>query len=99
MSQSTVDKLTSALGAAQVAADDASREARRHDYWMVSHVRDLVGTPADKPLCVVRPRHVEDVQATLRIANATGTPVVPFGLGSGVVGGVIPGADAILLDM
>ena len=99
MSQSTVDQLTSALGAAQVAVDEESRESRRHDYWMVSHVRDLVGTPADKPLCVVRPRNVEDVQATLRIANATGTPVVPFGLGSGVVGGVIPGADAILLDM
>ena len=99
MSQSTVEQLTSALGPAQVAVDDASREARRHDYWMVSHVRDLAGTPADKPLCVVRPRDVADVQATLKIANATGTAVVPFGLGSGVVGGVIPGAEAILLDM
>jgi alkyldihydroxyacetonephosphate synthase len=99
MSQTTIDQLTAALGAPQVAVDDASREGRRHDYWMVSHVRDLVGTPAAKPLCVVRPRNVADVQATLRIANATGTPVVPFGLGSGVVGGVIPGAGAILLDM
>jgi alkyldihydroxyacetonephosphate synthase len=99
MTHSTIDQLTAALGAPQVATDDTSREARRHDYWMVSHVRDLVGTPAAKPLCVVRPRNVADVQATLRIANAAGTPVVPFGLGSGVVGGVIPGADAILLDM
>src|ERR1700684_4590109 len=93
------DALTAALGAAQVLTDAARLDERRHDYWMVSHLRDRGETPAPRPACVVRPRSVADVQATLRLANEGRTPVIPFGLGSGVVGGVIARPDAILLDM
>ena len=66
---------------------------------MVSHLRDRKGEAAPAPAVVVRPRSVGDVQATLRIANERGTPVIPFGLGSGVVGGMIARPDAIVLDM
>ena len=95
----TVDALTEALGAAKVLTDPAVLDARRHDYWMVSHARDLAGNPAPRPACVVRPSSTADVQAVLKIANECRAPVIPFGLGSGVVGGVIASADAIVLDM
>jgi alkyldihydroxyacetonephosphate synthase len=98
LASNTVSQLKDKLGD-KVVTDATSLSARRHDYWMVSHVRDLVGDKAPPPACVVRPSSVEDVQATLAIANAGKTPVIPFGLGSGVVGGVIASADAILLDM
>jgi alkyldihydroxyacetonephosphate synthase len=94
-----VSDLKNKLGEAKVRTDEAALAERRHDYWMVSHLRDRLGTPTPAPACVVRPASVADVQATLRIANATGTPVLPFGLGSGVVGGVITSPDIILLDM
>src|SRR5580704_11740973 len=99
MTSPIVDALTAALGEAQVLTDPARLDERRHDYWMVSHLRDRGASPAPAPAVVVRPRSVGDVQATLRIANERGTPVIPFGLGSGVVGGVIARPDAILLDM
>ena len=99
MTSPIVDALTAALGEAQVLTDPARLDERRHDYWMVSHLRDRGASPAARPACVVRPRSVADVQATLRLANERGTPVIPFGLGSGVVGGVIARPDAILLDM
>jgi alkyldihydroxyacetonephosphate synthase len=83
----------------KIVTDAESLDARRHDYWMASHVRDRVGNKAPPPACIVRPTCVEDVQATLAIANANRSPVIPFGLGSGVVGGVITSADSILLDM
>ena len=95
----TIEALREALGEAQVLTEPARLDERRHDYWMVSHLRDRGATPAPRPAAVVRPRSVADVQATLRLANARGTPVIPFGLGSGVVGGVIARPDAILLDM
>jgi alkyldihydroxyacetonephosphate synthase len=82
-----------------VVTDPAILDARRHDYWMVSHVRDLAGTPAPRPAAVVRPTSVADVQALLRFANAERIAVMPFGLGSGVVGGTIASEHAILLDM
>ncbi|HXQ47632.1 MAG TPA: FAD-binding oxidoreductase [Caulobacteraceae bacterium] len=95
----TVEGLKRALGDAQVVADPARLSERRHDYWMISHLRDRRGTPAPAPACVVRPRSAADVQAAIRFAAEHGVPVIPFGLGSGVVGGVIARPDAIVIDL
>ena len=94
----TIEKLKAALGAAKVLTDAEALNARRHDYWMVSTLRDRLGKGAAAPAVVVRPASVADVQATVRIAVETGTPLVPFGLGSGVVGGVETWGQAILLE-
>ena len=51
------------------------------------------------PLAVVRARSVADVQATLRIASATGTPVVTRGAGTGLAGGANAGAGEIALSV
>ena len=99
MAATTVALLKDRLGPGKIVTDAASLEARRHDYWMVSHVRDRTGAAAPSPACVARPTSTADVQAILGIANAHATPVIPFGLGSGVVGGVIASAGAILLDL
>ena len=99
MTQSIVIALREALGEAKVLTDQATLEARRHDYWMLSHVRDHLGAAGSSAACVVRPATVADVQITLRLANQTATAVIPFGLGSGVVGGVVASPDAVLLDM
>jgi alkyldihydroxyacetonephosphate synthase len=95
----TVALLQDRLGPGKILADAATLRARRHDYWLISHVRDRIGAGAPAPACVARPANVEDVQAILAIANARGAPVIPFGLGSGVVGGIVASPDAILLDM
>lgn len=93
-----VSKLGAALGD-RVVTDPEILQSRRHDYWVASYVRDHVGDPAPSPVCVVRPKSVADVQALLTVANETRTAVIPFGLGSGVCGGVVTSADAILLDI
>lgn len=48
---------------------------------------------------VALPRDVEGVQATLRLAHRTGTPVVPRGAGSGLSGGATPVEDSIVLGL
>ncbi|HYG25638.1 MAG TPA: FAD-binding oxidoreductase [Caulobacteraceae bacterium] len=83
----------------RVFTDADTLASRRHDYWVASYVRDHVGTPTPTAACVVRPASVADVQAVLAIAGETKTAVMPFGLGSGVCGGVLASPDAILLDM
>lgn len=50
------------------------------------------------PLAVVHAESVEDVQATLRIASQTGTPVVTRGAGTGLAGGANTGAGEIALS-
>jgi alkyldihydroxyacetonephosphate synthase len=99
MTRSMPDALRQVLGDSRVETGEAALHARRHDYWMLSHVRDHLGAPGPAPACVVRPTSVADVQATLRLANEHRVAVIPFGLGSGVVGGVVASADAIVMDM
>ena len=94
-----VSALREALGPDVVLSDPQILSSRRHDYWMVSHLRDHQDRPAPAPACVIRPRTVADVQTAVRIATRHGAPVVPFGQGSGVVGGVIAAPDTLLLDM
>jgi alkyldihydroxyacetonephosphate synthase len=99
MSLAGLDTLAAAIGADRIVTAEADLDARRHDYWALSHVRDLAGQPAPRPGALVRPRSVAEVQAVVRFAGETRTPLIPFGLGSGVVGGVIAAPDAILLDL
>jgi alkyldihydroxyacetonephosphate synthase len=93
-----VGRLRASLGDA-VVTDPATLEGRRHDYWVLSHIRDRVGEAAPAPACVVRPRGVGDVQTTVRACVEAGVALIPFGLGSGVVGGVVASTGAVVLDM
>ena len=99
MSIGGLDALAAAIGADRIETGSDQLDARRHDYWALSHVRDFVGSPAPRPGGQGGPRSVAEVQAVLRFANERRVAVIPFGLGSGVVGGVIAAPDAIVLDM
>jgi alkyldihydroxyacetonephosphate synthase len=48
---------------------------------------------------VVRPASAADVSATLRWASSAGLAVIPYGAGSGVVGGAVPRRSAISIDL
>ena len=52
-----------------------------------------------RPLAVVRPQTTEHVAAILRAATAAGAPVVPYGGGTGVMGGAATIRPGIVLDM
>jgi glycolate oxidase len=52
-----------------------------------------------RPLAVVHAASVDDVQHTLRVASATGTPVVTRGAGTGLAGGANAGAGEIALSV
>lgn len=75
----------------RVDTTDAAREAARAD--KSGHVAS--GTP----LAVVHARSVDDVQQTMRIANATGTPVVTRGAGTGLAGAANTGDGEIALSV
>ncbi len=83
-------RLQDALGAS-VTTDPAALDATREDRsgWR----------SATPPLAVVHAASVDDVQAVMRIAHATGTPVVPRGAGTGLAGGAIASPGAIVLDV
>lgn len=81
--------LRSALGEA-VSTDAPALDAARSD--KSGHVS------GSAPLAVVSARSVDDVQAVLRIASQTGTPVVTRGAGTGLAGGAIAEDGQIVLS-
>jgi len=99
MSAAVVETLRRALGEGKVRTDEAARAERRHDSWVLSALADVQGRQGPLPCCVVRPASVEDVVAVVNACRATRAPLVPFGLGSGVCGGVLASAEAVVLDM
>ena len=48
---------------------------------------------------VVRPASTTEVSTVLKLANEFQTPVIPYGGGTGVMGGTIPTAGGIILDL
>lgn len=52
-----------------------------------------------RPIAIVHAASIDDVQATMRIATATGTPVVVRGAGTGLAGGANAGEGEIVLSM
>lgn len=99
MTAKILDRLRAALPSSCVVTDDAVLEDRRHDSWMLSILGDLQGRGAPKAVCVIRPQELSHVVATVNACREAGAPIVPFGLGSGVCGGVLVSSDSVLLDM
>ena len=85
------------LGSA-VRTDEATLDRHRHDAWVLADLFDFEGRPSPRPLAVLEPTSTAEVAAALRIARAHHVAVVPFGGGSGVCGGVLPGAEAVVLS-
>lgn len=90
--------LTDALGADRVAEDAESLAAHRLDYWFLAHLRARQGTLRSGPACVVKPRSTAEIATAVRTAQRHGVAVVPYGGGSGVLGGAVAPSGALVLD-
>ncbi|MCS7206882.1 MAG: FAD-binding oxidoreductase [Dehalococcoidia bacterium] len=91
--------LTALLGASCVSTDGEDILAHSGDAlgaWRAFHAAPLLER---RPQVVVRPTTVEQVRILLAWASQRDVPVVPFGGGTGVMGGVVPVQGGIALDM
>jgi alkyldihydroxyacetonephosphate synthase len=92
-------ELARILGPDKVLTDEATRFSRRRDFWVLSQLADVSGGEEPMPDCVVRPSDLSDVVAVVNVCRSQRIPLVPFGLGSGVCGGVLATAASVVLDM
>ncbi|MFO8133478.1 MAG: FAD-binding oxidoreductase [Thermoplasmatota archaeon] len=82
-----------------VSTRESDRVVYGKDYWPISLRWLLDGRLPALPDAVVWPETVEHVAAVMQLANERGFPVVPYGEGSGVVGGAVPVQGGVMLDM
>ena len=59
----------------------------------------LDGKIASKPDFIVWPTDIIQISKLLKLANEEKIPIVPFGAGSGVVGGAVPIFGGIIIDL
>ena len=87
-----IARLKTIVGERHIVTDAADMEG------FLREPRDLFHGQA---LCVVRPGSTQDVAAVLKLCHEAGTPVVPQGGNTGLVGGQIPtaGSGAIVLSL
>jgi alkyldihydroxyacetonephosphate synthase len=97
---SVLRELRSALPALRSSVDDADRVAYARDLWPRHHLKVRAGRPADhKPEAIVWPASTEELAQLVRWARGARVPLVPFGAGSGVCGGVLPQPNALVVDL
>ncbi|MCP4753378.1 MAG: FAD-binding oxidoreductase [Proteobacteria bacterium] len=99
MSQTTIEALRQAVGAARISTEEHVLQERRRDYSFINELNDFQGRTVPKPCCVAMPADTADVVKIVNVCRETQTTLIPFGLGSGVVGGVIANPEAVVLDM
>ena len=90
--------LIAALGADRVAEDEATRQEHAKDYWVLAHLRSRQGRLGTGPTCVVKARSTQEIATAVKIAAEHRVPVVPYGGGSGVLGGAMAPAGSIAID-
>src|SRR5215213_9956199 len=91
--------LVARVGDSSVSTASEDLDAYTADTYWPALAATAAGTPLARPEIVVRPRTEEDVAATVAIADEQGTPVVPWGGGSGTQGGSLPIRGGIVVDM
>ena len=99
-SAALVRDLEAIVGAEHVLTSLPDRLAYNNDCWprgiILARGRRL---ESHTPMAVVRPRNELEVQGIIRWARRTGTPIVPYGAGSGVCGGAIDDGAGVVVDL
>lgn len=93
-------RLAGIVGAGNVLTDAESLQRYARDRLPFGIFRHRAGgLPGTTPVAVARPADENEVAALLDASARDGFRVIPFGLGSGVLGGTIPLGGEVMLDL
>ena len=91
-------RLLSVLGPEQVSRAEADLLRYASDALRPSRMLPGSAELVPKPQWVVWPRSVEQVQGLVRLANELRVPLVPYGGGTGLMGGAMAARGGIVVD-
>ncbi len=92
-------KLIEILGEKHISTSEIDIFAYTKDSTLVAYNWTIEGKIAGLADFITWPETSEHISAILKLANQEKIPVVPYGEGSGVVGGAIPIRGGIIIDM
>lgn len=92
-------KLSKIVGAHHVYVEASHLDELSWDALSEGRLHPLKRPETALPLCVVAPQTTSEVQEIVRLANEEKIPIVPYGGGSGLMGGALSIRPNILLDL
>ncbi len=92
-------KLGEIVGSANVSTKDIDILAYTKDSTLLGFNWTIEGKIAGLPDFITWPKTIKQISEILTLANQEKIPVIPYGEGSGVVGGAIPILGGIIIDM
>lgn len=95
----TAQALVQIVGTDGVTDNEAELAGHMADRWPLALLWQRAGKTPHQPDLVCWPRTAQQVAAVIHYAQQHQVPVVPFGGGSGVCGGVVPTQGGIALDL
>ncbi len=100
MSSPLLLELERIVGAANVRRGEAERIAYSADLWPRNQIWKLQGEPARHPPdAVVHPGTEAEIAAIHAAALRHSVPLIPYGAGSGVLGGTVPVRGGVVMDL
>ena len=94
-----VRKLATVIDSARISVDAENLDELSWDALSKGRLHPKRHPELAAPLCVVTPIETEEVQRVVRLANIERVPIVPFGGGSGLMGGALSIRPGIVLDL
>ncbi|HWP58244.1 MAG TPA: FAD-binding oxidoreductase [Candidatus Acidoferrales bacterium] len=94
-----LEQLRRVMGEGRVLSDPDKLEEVCWDALGDSRIHPRKRPPVELPLCALLPRSTAEVREAVLLANREKVPIVPFGGGSGLMGGALSIRRGIVLDL
>src|SRR6266571_1966314 len=92
-------KLARIVGPERVRTDESYLDERSWDALSEDRIHPLKRPETNLPLCVVLPSDTVQVSEIVRLANEEKVPVLPYGGGSGLMGGALSVRAGMVIDL
>ena len=99
LSDAFLQEVEKVVGSADLETSEAELVAHSRDFWPLSQVWFLKEKIPALPEAVVYPESTQEVAKIVGLSAKHNVPIVPYGGGSGVVGGTIPILGGLVVDL
>lgn len=94
--ETIIQEMKEIVASDQIIVNDSGHSI---DRWPLTALQEVLGSQFEKPICAVKPKNTKEVSKVLSYLNENKIPVVPYGGGSGVVGGAKPNSESVVVDV
>ena len=99
LKEKLIHRLSQIVGLERVLTDPSRLDELSWDALSEGRIHPLKRPKTTVPLCVVLPMSTSEVQEIVRVANEEKAPILPYGGGSGLMGGALSVHPGIVVDL